>query len=47
MDPQQRLLLEVTEEALAAARLSMLGAVAGKLLLTCWEGLLRTSPRLY
>jgi acyl carrier protein len=30
MDPQQRLLLECTEEALAAARLSVLGAVAGK-----------------
>lgn len=30
MDPQQRLLMEVTEEALTTARLSVLGAVAGK-----------------
>jgi len=29
MDPQQRLLLECTEEALAAARLSILGALTG------------------
>jgi hypothetical protein len=31
MDPQQRLLLEATEEALTAAQLSVLGAVAGVL----------------
>lgn len=30
MDPQQRLLIECTEEALTAARLSVLGAVAGE-----------------
>lgn len=30
MDPQQRLLLEATEEALSAARLSVLGAVTGE-----------------
>jgi hypothetical protein len=34
MDPQQRLLLECTEEALAAARLSVQGAVTGTPLLS-------------
>ena len=36
MDPQQRLLLECTEEALAAARLSVQGAVTGTSLLSSY-----------
>ena len=40
MDPQQRLLLECTEEALAAARLSVQGAVTGTPLLSWVAGML-------